>query len=183
MQHVSNCPTAPTRNDRELGDNVNLNITLLESLLSFSKDGETLTMEDMAEHHHLRHNQSLADNPQFRFGNRDASCSLYVFLGGMRTCNFINIFYRGQYANLVAILGRVGKHGLHTVFVEDVREFYMREDLPASYGRRQLPYYSIESMAYIDRMSHHIGFEIAQPYPDNDQDGRDVEPVTANFDL
>lgn len=98
-------------------------------------------------------------------------------------CDFINIFYRAQYANLVSILGRVGKHGLHTVFVEDVRQFYVKEDLPMGYRRRQLPNYSLESMAYIDRMSHHIGFEIAQPFPPDDQDGRDVEPVTAKFDL
>lgn len=76
VQHMINCPVAPTRNDREIGDNVNLNETLLESLLSFSKDKKTLNMEDMAEHHHLRHNQSLAENPYFRFGNQDAACSL-----------------------------------------------------------------------------------------------------------
>lgn len=51
-------------------------MTLLDSLLSFSKDGETLTLEDLAEHHHLRHNQSLADNPRFRFGNQDAACAM-----------------------------------------------------------------------------------------------------------
>lgn len=73
-----NCPAAPTRNDRELGENVNINMTLFDSLLSFSKDGETLSLEDLAEHHHLRHNQSKAENPKFRFGNRDALCSLYV---------------------------------------------------------------------------------------------------------
>ena len=76
MQHVTNCLAAPTRNDIELGDNVNLNVTLLESLLNFSKDNETLTMEDMAEHHHLRHNQSKAENPKYRFGNIDAVCAL-----------------------------------------------------------------------------------------------------------
>ena len=76
MQHITNCPAAPTRNDREIGDNVNLNMTLFESLLTFSKDQMTLTMEDAAEHHHLRHNQSRSDNPRFRFGNSDATCAL-----------------------------------------------------------------------------------------------------------
>lgn len=76
MQYITNCPAAPTRNDREIGDNVNMNMTLFDSLLSFSKDNETLTMEDMAEHHHLRHNQSVLWNPRFRFGNQGAICSL-----------------------------------------------------------------------------------------------------------
>lgn len=71
-----NCPAAPTRSDRGVGENVNLNKTLFESLLSFSKDQTTLTMEDAAEHHHLRHNQSRSDNPHFRFGNLDAACAL-----------------------------------------------------------------------------------------------------------
>lgn len=163
-QYHVNCPAAPTRNDRGMGDNVNINMTLLESLLSFSKDGETLTIEDLAEHHHLRHNQSLADNPHFRFGNQGAICSL------------------AQYANLVGILGKIGKNGLHTLFVEDVRQFYVDEDLPVGYGRRQFPYYSTEANEYIDRMTHHIGFQVVRPYPPGDQDGRDVEPVVAKFD-
>lgn len=76
MQHVINGPAAPTRNDRDVGDNVNINVTLFNSLLGFSKDGITLTIEDLAEHHHLRHNQSKLENPKFRFGNRDAITSL-----------------------------------------------------------------------------------------------------------
>ncbi|KAK6609000.1 toxin biosynthesis [Botrytis cinerea] len=163
VHHRINCPASPTRNDRELGDNVNMNMTLLESLLGFSKDGETLTLEDLAEHHHLRHNQSLAENSHFRFGNLDAACAL------------------AQYANLVGMLGKIGKNGLLTLFVEDVRQFYVDEDLPIGYGRRQLPYYSIESNQYIDRMAHHIGFQIVRPWPVDDQDGRDVEPVFAKF--
>ena len=51
-------------------------MTLFNSLMSFSKDGITLTIEDLAEHHHLRHNQSKLENPKFRFGNRDAITSL-----------------------------------------------------------------------------------------------------------
>lgn len=31
-------------------------------------------------------------------------------------------------------------------------------------------------------MAHHIGFEIVRPWPEGDQDGRDVEPVVAKFD-
>lgn len=165
VQHITNCPAAPTRSDREIGDNVNLNMTLLESMLSMSKDGETLTFEDMAEHHHLRHNQSLAENPSFRFGNSDAICAL------------------AQYANMFGMLGKVGKNGLNTLYIKDVEKFYVDEDLPDGYGRRELPYFSTEANSYIDRMSHHIGFQIARPYPEGDDDGRDVEPVTARFDV
>ena len=76
VQYTVNCPAAPTRNDRAIGENVNINMTLYHSLMSFSSDGETLSLEDMAEHHHLRHNQSLAENPTFVFGNQGAICSL-----------------------------------------------------------------------------------------------------------
>ena len=61
-----------------MGDNIDINMTLWDSLVSFSKDGTTLTLEDLAEHHHLRHNQSKLENPKFRFSNRDAIVTLYV---------------------------------------------------------------------------------------------------------
>ena len=76
VQYAVNCPAAPTRNDRAVGENVNINMTLYNSLISFSSDGVTLSLEDMAKHHHLRHNQSLAENPGFIFGNQGALCSL-----------------------------------------------------------------------------------------------------------
>ncbi|PWY93120.1 putative toxin biosynthesis peroxidase [Aspergillus sclerotioniger CBS 115572] len=121
VQYVINCPAAPTRNDRAVGDNINLNMTLFESLLSFSKDGETLSLEDMAEHHHLRHNQSKAENPGFVFGNQGAICSL------------------AQYTNMVGVLGKFGKHGRTTLFVDDVKTFYLDEDIPRDYERREAP--------------------------------------------
>jgi len=124
-----NCPAAPTCNDRDVGENVNMNMTLFDSFLSFFKDGATLTLHDLAEHHHLRHNQSKLENPKFRFGNRDAICSL------------------AQYANIVGVLGRNGPNGPQTLFVEDMRTFYLDEDLPGKYQRRELPYYSPEASA------------------------------------
>ena len=51
-------------------------MTLLNQFLSFSKDGETFSLEDLAEHHHLRHNQSRAESPHWQFGNPDATCAL-----------------------------------------------------------------------------------------------------------
>ena len=164
VQHVINCPAAPTRNDRDIGENVNMNMTLFTSLLSFSKDTTTLTLEDLAEHHHLRHNQSKISNPRFRYGNRDAICSL------------------AQYSNLIGILGRNGPNGLQTLFVEDVKTFYLDEDLPKQYERREMPFYSPEANAYMDRMSDHIGFRIERPFPVDDGDGRDVELVVAKYE-
>ncbi|KAG2025142.1 hypothetical protein GB937_002901 [Aspergillus fischeri] len=125
VQYVINCPAAPTRNDRAVGDNINLNMTLFESLLSFSKDGETLSLEDMAEHHHLRHNQSKAENPEFVFGNQGAICSL------------------AQYTNMVGVLGKFGKHGRTTLFIDDVKTFYLDEDIPRNYERREAPVCSL----------------------------------------
>lgn len=78
VQNIINSPAAPTRNDRATGENVNINMTLYNSLISFSSDGVTLSLEDMAKHHHLRHNQSVADNPTFVFGSLGALVSLWV---------------------------------------------------------------------------------------------------------
>ncbi|EAW20647.1 putative toxin biosynthesis peroxidase [Aspergillus fischeri NRRL 181] len=119
VQYVINCPAAPTRNDRAVGDNINLNMTLFETLLSFSKDGETLSLEDMAEHHHLRHNQSKAENPEFVFGSS------------------------AQYTNMVGVLGKFGKHGRTTLFIDDVKTFYLDEDIPRNYERREAPVCSL----------------------------------------
>ncbi|KAI1200182.1 Chloroperoxidase [Nemania serpens] len=166
VQYDINCPAAPTRNDRELGDNVNMNMTLFEQLISVSKDGVTLSFEDAAEHHHRRHNDSKANNPEFRFGNQMAICSL------------------AQYGNMFGVLGRAGKHGLNTLYLEDVKKFYLDDDWPVGYARREMPYYSPEANSYIDRMAHHIGYLIQRPYPPGDGDkGVDVEPEIAKFQL
>lgn len=47
--------------------------------------------------------------------------------------------FSAQYTNLVGVLGRLGKNGLSTLYVEDVRHFYVHEDLPLAYLRRELP--------------------------------------------
>ncbi len=166
MQHAINCPAAPTRNDIELGDNIALNRTLYDSLISFSKDQATLTLEDMAEHQHLRHNQSAAENPAWRFGNLEAICGF------------------AQYTNLYGVLGRPGVHGLTTLYLEDVETFYLKEDLPEKYQRRQLPYYNPEASAYMDRMAAWIGFEVTRPFPPGDGEGalKDVEPLVAKYE-
>ena len=80
------------------------------------------------------------------------------------------------------MLGKPGKNGINTVFIEDVRRFYVVEDLPLNYGRRELPYFSTEANNYVDRMTHHIGFQIQRPFPKDDHDGRDIEPLVAKFD-
>ena len=76
MQHTINCPAAPTRLDRDIGNNIDINMTLFNQLLSFSKDGQTFSLEDLAEAHHLRHNQTRAESPAWQFGNSDATCAL-----------------------------------------------------------------------------------------------------------
>ncbi|CAI6332246.1 unnamed protein product [Periconia digitata] len=165
VQFAVNCPAAPTRNDRQVGENVNINMTLYETLVSYSSDGETLSLEDMAEFHHLRHNMSKAENPFFVFGNQGAICSF------------------AQYTNMMGILGRYGKHGRTTLYLEDVATFYLKEDIPLGYMKREEPYYSMESNALIDRMTHHIGYTIQRPFPDDDQSpGRDIEPEVARFE-
>ncbi|KAJ8127451.1 heme-thiolate peroxidase [Lasiodiplodia mahajangana] len=166
VQYDINCPAAPTRSDRALGDNVAINMTLFDQLISASKDGITLSIEDAAEHHHRRHNDSKANNPEFRFGNQMAICSLH------------------QYANMFGMLGRAGKHGLNTLFLEDVKTFYLEDDWPLGYARREMPYYSPEGNSYVDRMTHHIGYRIQRPYPPGDGDkDMDIEPETAKFQL
>lgn len=105
-----------------------------------------------------------------------------LFLEWQRSC-VAHLISRAQYGNIFGVIGRIGPNGLNTVFLEDLRDFYVKEDLPAAYGRRELPFYSAEANSYIDRMTHHIGYQIQRPFPTNDQDGRDVEPVKAKFNL
>ena len=89
---------------------------------------------------------------------------------------------RAQYTNLVGMLGRNGKHGLQTLYVEDVRQFYLKEDLPDAYQRRELPYYAVEATELNDRMTHHIGYQISRPFPPWDHNGTDIEPLVARYE-
>ena len=68
------------------------------------------------------------------------------------------------------------------MYVDELRTFYLEEDIPRGYARREFPYYSIEANGYIDRMAHHIGFQPIRPWPPNDADGRDVEPIKAQYE-
>ncbi|KAI0189896.1 hypothetical protein F4808DRAFT_31909 [Astrocystis sublimbata] len=156
VQYNINCPAAPTRNDRILGDNVNLNKTLFAQLIAASKDGTTLSFEDAAEHHRRRrNNDSKPHNPAFRFGNKMAICLL------------------ARYGNMFGVLRRAGKHGLNTLYVEDVKRFYLEDDWPVGDARRELPYFSPEANSYIDCMARHIGYEIQRPHPPSDDDEGD----------
>jgi len=40
---------------------------------------------------------------------------------------------------MVGVLGKFGKHGRTTLFVKDVEEFYLKEDIPTGYERREQP--------------------------------------------
>lgn len=156
-------------------------MTLFNQLLSFSKDSETFSVEDLAEHHHLRHNQSRAESPHWQFGNTDATCALLGFPSLIVLIDLGNHF-RAQYTNLIGVLGRNGRNGLQTLYVEDVKTFYLQGDLPLAYERRELPYYTVEATELNDRMSHHIGFQVTWPFPPWDHNGTDIEPLVAKYE-
>ena len=40
---------------------------------------------------------------------------------------------------MAGVLGRFGKHGRTTLYVSDVKTFYLDEDIPKGYERRELP--------------------------------------------
>ena len=40
---------------------------------------------------------------------------------------------------MVGVLGKFGKHGRTTLYVEDVQDFYLKEDIPRGYERREAP--------------------------------------------
>ena len=91
---------------------------------------------------------------------------------------------RGQYANLQALISRTSQGFPEgTLYVNDLREFYEKEDLPASYQRRNEPYFTSEAGRYVNQIARYIGFEIARPIPKGDGFGiwSDIEPVVANF--
>ena len=46
---------------------------------------------------------------------------------------------RAQYTNMVGVLGKFGKHGRTTLYVKDVETFYLKEDIPKGYERREAP--------------------------------------------
>ena len=49
---------------------------------------------------------------------------------------------------MVGVLGKFGKHGRMTLYVEDVETFYLKEDIPEGYERREEPVGSIKVMAH-----------------------------------
>ena len=101
---------------------------------------------------------------------------MYIFKHRLLTIS------RAQYTNLVGVLGRNGKYGLQTLYVEDVKKFYLDDDLPDAYQRRELPYYAVEATELNDRMTHHIGYQITRPFPSWDHNGTDIEPLTAKYE-
>ena len=51
----------------------------------------------------------------------------------------IDMMNRAQYTNMVGVLGKDGKHGRTTLYVNDVETFYLKEDIPKGYRRRESP--------------------------------------------
>lgn len=52
---------------------------------------------------------------------------------------------RAQYTNMVGVLGRFGKHGRTTLYIEDVETFHLDEDIPQRFERREAPVRQIQS--------------------------------------
>ena len=52
---------------------------------------------------------------------------------------------RAQYTNMVGVLGRFGKHGRTTLYIDDVKTFYLDEDIPRGFQRREAPVRQTES--------------------------------------
>lgn len=40
---------------------------------------------------------------------------------------------------MAGTLGRFGKHGRTTLYISDVKTFYLDEDIPKGYERREMP--------------------------------------------
>ncbi|KAF4336999.1 chloroperoxidase [Fusarium beomiforme] len=66
-----------TRLDHQQGDNINLQKDLVEDLLASSKDGQTLTANDLAEFRKKRIARQREDNPGLQYGSfeHDLACA------------------------------------------------------------------------------------------------------------
>ena len=57
---------------------------------------------------------------------------------------------------MVGVLGRYGKHGRTTLYTEDVRTFYVDEDIPKAYERRELPVNGVLPMICLVKAYNHL---------------------------
>jgi hypothetical protein len=111
-----------TRRDARTGDAVTLSPPLLEQLLAQSRDGTTLTLEDVAVAHRLRVAQSGADG--------HAVPGKAVTLAALEA------------SILFAVLNRDG-----AILVEEARSFLRDEKLPAGLPHRRLGWGSLLATA------------------------------------
>lgn len=55
---------------------------------------------------------------------------------------------------MVGVLGKRGKHGWSTLYVDDVKAFYLNEDIPHDYERREMAVRSISDIALISFLTN-----------------------------
>ncbi|KAF5706571.1 chloroperoxidase [Fusarium globosum] len=93
-----------TRRDHQQGDNFTLQKDLVEDLLASSKDGQTLTANDLAEFRKKRIARQREDNPGLQYGSfeHDLACAeialiLNVIGSGDRVpCNYARAFLQEE---------------------------------------------------------------------------------------
>lgn len=91
-------------------DQSNVNILLIEELISFSKDGINITWEELVEFKKQRVSDSNSSNPNFVYGFNEKITSY------------------GEMFLLMNVLGRNG-----TISIDDLKTFLIDEKLPEKY--------------------------------------------------
>jgi len=107
-----------TRRDARLGDAVEVAPLLVDQLLSFSEDGRTLTLEDLAVAHQVRMAQAAAGGHEVPFKA--------AVLGTLEAALLYEVLHRDD-----------------SIALGDLREFLVKERIPASVLPRKLGLSSI----------------------------------------
>lgn len=93
-----------TRRDHQQGDNITLQKDLVEDLLASSKDGQTLTANDLAEFRKKRIVRQREDNPGLQYGSfeHDLACAEIALIlnvigsGDSVPCSYAGAFLREE---------------------------------------------------------------------------------------
>lgn len=103
-----------TRQDTHVGDNAKVDPALVEQLLSLSKNGQTLTLDDLATAHQIRMQQSAQGGHQVP--------SKAGFVGTVEASLLYNVLSRGQ----------------NGISLADAREFLLHERIPEGLTGRDI---------------------------------------------
>ncbi|KAK6346921.1 hypothetical protein TWF696_007021 [Orbilia brochopaga] len=112
-----------SRNDAGQGDNTSPQPFLLEQLFNSSSDGKVMTIADFARLRHKRLEQQKRDNPELKFGVREA------------------ILAFGESALILCVWGASRTGGYDKIPVEYLKALFGEERLPFEEGwsRRTIP--------------------------------------------